>query len=84
MTERIDAPAVRSAGVVYTQGGPTHIEIIMAAFRNGHKGVFEEGFVTNEGRFVGRCEAMQIAKREGQLRYPYTDYGPVLYSEDLR
>ena len=45
---------------------------------------FDQGFLTNKGRFVGRIEAMKIAKEQGQIirlsGSPNTD---ILFSEDL-
>lgn len=45
---------------------------------------WEQGFLTNKGRFVDRKEAMEIAKEQGQIirlsGSPNTD---ILFSEDL-
>lgn len=42
-----------------------------------------QGFLTSEGRFVDRMEAMDIALRAGQTRITEEDSGRPLYSEDL-
>lgn len=41
----------------------------------------ETGFLTSDGEFVGRQDAMLIAKRAGQIAEEHED--PNLYSEDL-
>ena len=46
----------------------------------------EQGFVTSEGRFVGRKEAMQIQKESGRpSKYGVSGQynGDILFSEDL-
>lgn len=42
----------------------------------------DQGFVTSEGRYVGREEALEIAKRAGQVVNSDTD-GQRLFSENL-
>lgn len=45
---------------------------------------FDQGFLTNKGRFVGRIEAMDIAKDQGQiLRLSGSPNPDILFSEDL-
>lgn len=44
-------------------------------------GEYEQGFVTNKGRFVDRQEAMLIARAAGQVKSDITF--DELYSEDL-
>lgn len=44
-------------------------------------GDWEQGFVTSRFRFVGREEAMAVAKAASQLKRPQS--GPELFSEDL-
>lgn len=49
-------------------------------------GSHEEGFVLDDGTFIGRIGAMQLAKDNGQLnRREGENYyqGPELFSEDL-
>lgn len=41
-----------------------------------------QGFMTSLNRFVGRKEAMQIARKQGQIIKEYGD-GKILYSECL-
>ncbi len=41
----------------------------------------EDGFVTEEGRFVNRLDAADIAIKSGQIKK--LDHPPELYSEDL-
>lgn len=45
---------------------------------------FDQGFLTNKGRFVGRIEAMEIAKKQGQIiRLSGSPNADILFSEDL-
>ncbi|PRL84597.1 hypothetical protein BV033_01161 [Haemophilus influenzae] len=45
---------------------------------------FDQGFLTNKGRFVGRIEAMEIAKEQGQvIRLSGSPNPDILFSEDL-
>ena len=45
---------------------------------------FEQGFLTNKGRFVGREDAMRIAKEQGQIiRLSGSPNADILFSEDL-
>lgn len=45
---------------------------------------FDQGFLTNKGRFVGRIEAMEIAKEQGQvIRLSGSPNTDILFSEDL-
>lgn len=41
----------------------------------------KQGFITHDGRYVGRKEAAKIAIREGQIEK--LNWPPQLYSEDL-
>ena len=41
---------------------------------------YPQGFITNRGRFVGRHEAAEIARRSGQVP---PDFSGELYSEDV-
>lgn len=52
----------------------------------GIYGPHEEGFILEDGSFVNREQAYQIAKESGQLKRiisPTNYNGPELYSEDL-
>lgn len=45
---------------------------------------WEQGFLTNKGRFVGREEAMKIAKAQNQvIRLSGSPNSDILFSEDL-
>lgn len=45
---------------------------------------WEQGFLTNKGRFVGRKEAMKIAKEQNQvIRLSGSLNSDILFSEDL-
>lgn len=44
---------------------------------------FEQGFLTNKGRFVDRKEALAIAKANNQIRYSIGYKPDKLYSEML-
>lgn len=45
---------------------------------------WEQGFLTNKGRFVGRKEATEIAKEQGQvIRLSGSTNADILFSEDL-
>lgn len=82
MVERIAAVAVRYMGNIYKGNfGGRHIHVVTAIaeeyekWPEGHK----EGFLTENGRFVGRAEAAEIAFAAGQTRIRL----PILYSEDV-
>ena len=45
---------------------------------------FDQGFLTNKGRFVGRKKAMEIAKAQNQvIRLSGSPNTDILFSEDL-
>lgn len=45
---------------------------------------YEQGFLTNKGRFVNRNEAMEIAKEQNQIiRLSGSPNSDILFSEDL-
>lgn len=88
MSESIVAAAIKRGPVVFT--GVRHGYIIQqmvdVGFLDPESGSqrvsFEEqGFVTSEGRWVDRKEAMQLAIDAGQLEY--REQFPELFSEDL-
>ena len=63
----ITAAAIReNSGTIHI--GKTHVEIIKAAIRAGMIEDFEEGFITQEGKFVNRREAAIIAFNCGQIK----------------
>ena len=59
-----------------------HCDIIHHLARSGFKTPIsgKQGFLTSAGRFVGRCEAKDIAIKSGQVTE--TEFSQ-LYSEDL-
>lgn len=83
----IQSAAIVYKGQIYT--GRSHAEIGLAMIKSGvcsrpYPGGDAQGFVTNEGEFVSRITALQIAKNAGQItkEKPYHNHG--LFSEDLR
>jgi len=88
MSERISAAAIRlPTGVVVSVRPPLrHHDCFQAARAQGimfgemHGG--EQGFVTSEGRFVGRCDALPIAQTAGQI-VGKTQPEDKLFSEDM-
>jgi hypothetical protein len=59
------------------------IRVIAACNGVGIKGPNVQGFLTDQGRFVDRKEALQIALAAGQVLNPDDVRGARLYSEDL-
>lgn len=85
--ERIRSAAVCKAGVVYPCFAHTYHEITrlnLDAPEDVLKGEDSiQGFITSDGRFVGRFEAMGIAGAAGQIVHSHApSFG--LFSEDLR
>lgn len=86
--ERIVAAAVQVGGLTISLPRPAgHGEVLalMSEEVNGFDPALAaalQGFVTSEGRFVSRVEALKIAHRAGQ---PFRDTPrpPNLFSEDL-
>jgi hypothetical protein len=82
--ENITAAAVRVGKITISAPPPARHGDLIKAFSEVNRKVViqpsEQGFLTSEGRFVGRVEAMQIAVREGQARKGTSDE---LFSEDL-
>lgn len=84
---RIKCAAIQYQGKIYE--GKSHCEI-------GHKmladGVCErpfpggdaQGFVTEDGDFVGRYQALRIAAQAGQVVWGETIHKDELFSEDLK
>ena len=75
----IKEAAIRQDGIVYT--GRRHHNII---WDNVGKVKFhneEQGFVTDDGKFVDRIEGARIAIECGQIKE--LQWPPNLYSEDL-
>lgn len=80
--EKIKSPAIEDGGKIYTGGDH---ELIRQAMPEGsNKGAeANTGFVTDEGRFVGREEADKIAKSQGQFDHEIKGKGK-LHSEELK
>lgn len=85
LTSKIDRVAIIYNGVIYSLPRPNrhhdvirHIhEVTGATTIDG-----DQGFMTNDGQFVGRRQARLIAERSGQL-LPRASKGKELYSEDV-
>ena len=74
--EKIKSAAIRCNNKIYT--GKRHCEI----FQQGKKGEFcdaEQGFITDDGKFVTRQEAGKIAFDCGQIKFQNNH----LLSEDI-
>ena len=83
--ERIKCAAIRFNGT--THEGPSHNVIGHDMLENKvcsrpYPGGSAQGFVTNQGRFVGRVEALQIAIEAGQVKGKTGN--SELFSEDLK
>lgn len=90
-TERIAVPAIQYKGAMYS--GAIHPDAVQAAARKfglpedivTQDPSFREGFVTTEGRFVGRDEASQIASRQNQFESLSGEgQGAKLYADNLK
>lgn len=81
---KIVAAAILYEGRLYTLPQPArHSHVIGVIWHEIKKQVAGEtqGFVTDEGKFVDRKEALRIATEAGQITEP--SGLPELYSEDL-
>lgn len=84
MTERIVAAAMVFRGVTCTLPAPArHADIIRAIAEHIPQSEWpvhgDQGFITSEGRFVGRNVGMEIARDAGQT----DSTSGTLYTEDL-
>jgi hypothetical protein len=85
--ERIKEAAIRHEGTVYT--GRRHADVFKAnaVIQNGiiisSIAAGEQGFVTEENRFVDRMEARRIAETAGQMIASHCPRRERLFSEDL-
>ena len=80
---RIKAAAIRNGdGAVFSLPAPNRHHHIIGAWLDKVTSADEQGFLTNEDKFVGRVEAKRIAKSAGQL-LPDASTLPRLYSEDV-
>jgi hypothetical protein len=82
--------AIQYAGKTYSLPRPNrhHHVIRMIAKENGVgiKGGDIQGFLDSQGRFLNRCDAMKLARENGQLNRSSESgsyQGDELYSEDL-
>lgn len=83
--ERIVSAAIRQKGEVFT--GSSHVQVVKSIVQNCEEitaMAWVYGFVTNTGRFVDRCEAMNIARDADQLNDRPTEGQTALYSQDLK
>lgn len=81
MTTLVDAAIRYPGGRTYT--GKRHAICIAKAKKTGthlRRDKFEQGFITDEHKFVNRDEAKAIAILSGQISEDHTG---TLYSEDL-
>lgn len=86
MSLRIVAAAIRTAdGIIHIAERPgRHHTIINALSRPGGRAILpdEQGFLTNEGLFVSRGEALAIAMNAKQIVHKHHSFSE-LYSEDM-
>ncbi|TPK15216.1 hypothetical protein FJ872_19680 [Mesorhizobium sp. B2-5-9] len=82
--ERIVAAAVRQYGLTVSLPAPARHGDILKPLHIA-SGVLvqpdDQGFLTSTGRFVGRTEAVDVARAAGQIIKP--QWPPHLFSEDL-
>ena len=82
---KIVGVAIMYNGKLFSLPSPNrHHNVIRSV--NGIYGPHEEGFILDDGTFIGRIGAMQLAKDNGQLNRRKGEnfyQGPELYSEDL-
>ena len=84
MSEKIANAALMIGDRMWT--ARRHYECIAAASAEGFEcntPQARQGFVTTEGRFVGRLEALHIAVKAGQVERGKTINSKHLFSEDL-
>lgn len=81
----IEAVAIRCNGKLYSLPRPNRHWNVIAKIHAETGGPIRkdwQGFLDNEGRFVGRQEACRIAMRAGQVKVK-TSPSWVLFSEDI-
>lgn len=88
MSEQIVAASVSAGGITLSAERPGRHHTVLHAMHLAlgldamELGIPEaQGFLTSEGRHVGRIEAAEIAIRAGQIEK--LNWPPYLYSEDL-
>lgn len=85
LTSKIDRVAIIYNGVIYSLPRPNRHHDVIRHIHNetGAMNIRgEQGFMTDDGQFVGRGYARLIAERSGQL-LPRASEGRELYSEDV-
>lgn len=86
MTEpgpRITHVAIKYGGKTYSLPAPNRHHHVIRLI-GGVRGPDTQGFLDNNGNFLDRRQAMQLARGNGQLNRPTDGYqGPELFSEDL-
>ncbi len=85
-SRKIVGVAVQYAGKTYTLPRPNRHHDVIRSIPGGVKGPNTQGFVLDDGTFLGRRGAMQLAQGNGQIkRRPGNEHyqGDELYSEDL-
>ena len=90
MQEKIVAVALKhESGMVFMRARPHRHNDIIHWFRERNltvgefAGRCEEGFLTSDGRFVGRKDAAAIAIAAGQVTRALMSAYPSLFSEDV-
>lgn len=87
--EKIICAAIRdkSTGLIYSLPAPQRHHQILHAFAVLHqqlvRGSTEQGFLTSEGQFVNRSDAVRIAVCAGQVSAHELINPRQLYSEDV-
>lgn len=85
----IEAVAIRCNGVLYSLPRPNrHWNVIGKIHAETGGGAIRkdwQGFLDNDGKFLGRREARKVAARAGQLNVvrPKTSPLDILFSEDV-
>lgn len=84
---KIISAAIAHQGSLYK--GDSHAEIGIKMVREGfckrpYPSGPSQGFITDEGNFVSREDALQIALAAGQVEWGMTVHKTQLFSEDLR
>ena len=90
MIDRISAAAIKrpSNGMIFTLPRPAHHHDIIHHIVTTYPDIkrvgagYEQGFVTETGRFVGREEALTIANAAGQIKEKHGSLDE-LFSEDV-
>ena len=77
--------AIRYKELIITLPKPNrHHHILQLMFNLGIKGGGEfQGFITSEGKYIDRKEAITIAMEAGQCKNGKPELGYMLFSEDL-